>query len=199
MGATEKASTTGSKPLFEPDRLAYLEIAGWRAYYERAWPKMLKLLVELCREQFNLSPPRALQAAYYVLRASMAWKPANHDLRTVRYYLRKFYQVAQKHGKQFHFSPKEVADLELRYWIMSRKYSGTPWTGTSPLVNTMAELHAALFGISREAALPSGRDRARSLHTVGHINAGRSTDVEGDWQHAEEYLREGYRSLLPTL
>ncbi len=33
---------------FDPDRVAYFEANGWRAYYDRKWLKMLRLLVGLC-------------------------------------------------------------------------------------------------------------------------------------------------------
>ena len=188
-----------SKPLFDPDRLAYLEVAGWRAYYDKKWGVMLRLLVSLAREQFGFTWPRALQAAYYVLRASIAWKPVDHDIRVVRRYLRKFYTLAHKHGTTFGFNPKDAADQELRYWIVSRKHSTTPWREDTPLIETMTVLHATLFNISREAARPSGWGRARSLHALGVITGGRSTDIERDWQLSEHYLRDGYRSLLAAI
>ena len=196
IGNTEEP---GTKPLFDPERLAYLEVAGWRAYYDKAWPRMLRLLVQLTHEQFSLTWPRAVQGAYCVLRASIAWKPIDHDLRVVRRYLRKFYTLAYRHGRPLGFDPKDVADKELRYWIVSRKYSSTPWREDSPLINTMTDLHAALFNITPDAARPSGWGRARSLHVVGSISSGRSTDLERDWELAERYLREGYQSLLAEI
>jgi hypothetical protein len=195
--ASEEEAT--SKPLFDPDRLAYLEVGGWRAYYDKNWPKMLRLLVTLTREQFGFTRLRALQGAYYILRASIAWKPVDHDLRIVRRYLRRFYVLAYRYGTPFGFDPKVVADKELRYWIVSRKYSSTPWREESPLIDTMTDLHAALFNITPEAARPSGWGRARSLHVVGSITAGRSMDLERDWELSERYLREGYRSLLAAI
>jgi hypothetical protein len=196
--ATTKEQST-SKPLFDPDRLAYLEVVGWRAYYDKDWPKMLKLLVTLTREQFGFTRLRALQGAYYALRASIAWKPVDHDLRKVRRYLRKFYLLAHRYGTPFGFDPRDVADKELRYWMVSRQYSSTPWREDSPLIDTMTDLHAALFNITTEAAHPSGFGRARCLHVVGSIATGRSTDKERDWALSEDYLREGYRSLLAAI
>jgi hypothetical protein len=199
---TEGATQSGAhvtEPLFDPDRLAELEVAGWRAYYSKRWAKMLVLLLQLSREQFGFSWPRALQAAYYIVRASVAWKPVDHDVKVVRRYLRKFYRLARQHGSRFQFEPKEVADAELRYWFVSRKYSTTPWREDSPLIKTMTDLHAALFRISPEAAYPSGYWRARSLHELGIITGGRSTDLESDWARVEELLHDGYRRLLAAI
>jgi hypothetical protein len=195
----DKAPETITQPAFDPDRLAHLEVAGWRAYYDKAWLKMLRLLVQLTHEQFGLTWPRSIQGAYYVLRASVAWKPVEHDLRIVRRHLRKFYTLAHRRGKSSDFDPKVVADKELRYWIVSRKYSSTPWRDDSPIIGTMSDLHAALFNITPDAARQSGWGRARSLHVVGTITSGRSGDPEGDWEIAERYLREGYRRLLSEL
>jgi hypothetical protein len=193
-GAGEQTRPTA--PSFDPGRLAYLEVAGWRAYVDKKWGEMLWLLLNLAREQFGFSWPRAVQGAYYVVRASILWKPVDHDVRAVRRYLRKFYKLAVEHGKGFHFDSRRVADLELKYWVVSRQYSSTPYRDDSPLIPVLAELHSAIFGIPIEEAQASAIGRARSLHAYGQIAGGLSTDIEGDWQRSEEYLREGYRTLV---
>ena len=187
--------TSRSSRVFDPDRLAYLEVAGWRAYYDRAWSRMLWLLMKMEREQFGLSWPRAVQGAYYIVRASAAWVPLDHDLRKVRRYLRKFYRLVVKHGSVEPFDPLKAADLELRYWHYNRELAQTEYEEDSPLVRSLAELHSVLFGHPLDAVRESARGRARSLHTVGLITGDQSPDVAGDWRRAEAYLRDAYRSL----
>lgn len=188
---------------FDPDRLAYSEVAGWRAYYDRKWLRMLRLLVQMERVQFGFSWMRALQGAYYVVRASAAWVPLDHDVRAIRRYLRKFYSLVKLHGgkngKRYHFDPNTVAELELRYWYYNRKVGTLPYSEDSPLIPSLAELHAATFGLPVATTHESAVGRALSLHTVGKITGGKSSDLEGDWRRAEEYLREGYRSLVKEL
>ena len=77
---------------FDPDRLAYLEVAGLRAYYDHQWLRAFQLIVELMHEQFGLSWPRALQASYYTVRAMLTWAPAAPVKRfgTVRRLTRSF-------------------------------------------------------------------------------------------------------------
>ncbi len=75
-----------------PERVAYFEAAGWRAYYDHKWIKMLRLIVSLCQEQFRIPFPMSLLAGYYTTRASAAWVPVNHDEQKVLRYLEKFYQ-----------------------------------------------------------------------------------------------------------
>jgi hypothetical protein len=36
---------------FDADQVADYETAGWRAYYDREWPRLLRLTVALCQEQ----------------------------------------------------------------------------------------------------------------------------------------------------
>ena len=39
---------------FDPDRVARLETESWRAYYDRRWLSMARVLVAAHREQFHL-------------------------------------------------------------------------------------------------------------------------------------------------
>ena len=64
--------------MFDPERMAYLETEGWRAYYDRKWLRAFLLLATLCREQFRLPYVASLRAAYYATRASLAFAPRRH-------------------------------------------------------------------------------------------------------------------------
>src|SRR5579859_5751450 len=81
---------------FDPDRVARGEAAGWRAYYDRAWLKLLRVVVAINQEQFRIPFPVSLLAAYYIVRASLAWAPVDHDDRVVRAYYAKFYRIAHR-------------------------------------------------------------------------------------------------------
>jgi hypothetical protein len=197
-GPTTLKREAASQPngaTFDPDRLAQLEVAGFRAYYDRKWLRCFWLVAQLAHEQFHMSLARSIQAAYYITRASIAWAPVDHDTRKVRLYIRKFYRLAAKHGKGFRFDPEMVARLEYVYWDEHRKLSGRPQSEKAPLVQSLADLHSAIFNISREAARPSAVDRAHCTDTVDEITGHRSTNVEADWQTAEAYLRAAYRSI----
>ena len=47
-----------------PERVAYFEAAGWRAYYDRKWFQLMRLLVALNQEEFHIPFPMSLLAAY---------------------------------------------------------------------------------------------------------------------------------------
>src|SRR6476660_1127896 len=94
---------------FDPDRVAYFEAHGWRAYYDRAWFRLLGLIVRLCQEQFRIPFPVSLLAAYYVVRASVAWVPIDHDEAKVRHFYELFYRLARRFSG-LSFDPVRVAE-----------------------------------------------------------------------------------------
>jgi hypothetical protein len=180
----------------KPDRVAYFEAAGWRAYYDHKWIKMLRLIVGLCQEQFHIPFPNSLLAGYYTTRASAAWVPVDHDEQKVLRYLEKFYQVARRFSG-LKFDPSRVALLELQYFDVHRRLAGNP--ENEEFLQTLIDLHSAIFGISAEQAKESAKWRLLAATTVDLITSHTSTDVEGDWKKLEEYLRLCYRSIQQEL
>jgi hypothetical protein len=181
---------------FNPDRLAYLEAAGWRAYYDRNWPRLLRLLVETCREQFRMPLPQAVLAAYYAARGAAAWAPLRHDARIARRYYDRFYRLARRFSG-LSFDPGRVAELEMRYWDDHRRLVGQE--DKQAFVETLTRLHGALFGLPPAAARESAELRVRAANLVDGITGKRSTDVEGDWRRLEGYLRDCYRLIQGAL
>jgi hypothetical protein len=181
---------------FDPDRVAYFEAAGWRAYYGRRWLRVFRLMTQLCEEQFRIPAPMSWLAAYYVARASIAWAPEDHDDTSVRHYLKRFYRIARRYSG-LRFSPARAGELELRYFDDHRRFSGQEDKGA--YLGTMTELHAELFGVSPDEARESAEWRVRATATVDRITSKTSMDVDGDWAKAEEELRQCYRSLAGRL
>ncbi|HMA37585.1 MAG TPA: hypothetical protein VKY74_24235 [Chloroflexia bacterium] len=177
---------------FNPERVAYFEATGWRAYYDRQWLKLLRLVVQLCQEQFHIPFPRSLQAAYYVTRASAAWAPVDHDAKVVLAYYIQFYRMARRYSG-LHFDPVRAGLLELKYNDVHRQLVGQP--DKTAFIETMVQLHSTLFGITPQQARESAELRVLANNTVDLITGRTSTDVEGDWRKLEEYLRQCYRSI----
>lgn len=175
-----------------PERVAYFEAAGWRAYYDRKWLKMVRLMVALCQEQFKIPFPMSLFAAYYTARASVAWAPVDHDERKVLNYLRKFYGVARRYSG-LQFDARRVAALELRYFEVHRRLSGQP--EKEEFLQSLVDLHCAIFGLTPEQASESAKWRLQAAITVDRITSKTSIDIEGDWAKLEEDLRRCYRSI----
>ena len=178
------------------ERVAYAEAIGWRAYYDRSWLKVLQLIVSLCQEQFNIPFPMSLLAAYYTTRASAAWVPEDHDLAKVRRYLGKFYAIARRYSG-LQFDVERVAGLELQYFDVHRRLVGQE--DKSEFIQTMIELHSALFGLTSEQARESAELRVKASNTVDLITGKKSTNEAADWAKLEEYLRQCYASIQREL
>jgi len=118
--------------------------------------------------------------------------PVDHDEQKVLRYLQKFYQVARRYSG-LKFDASHVADLELQYFDVHRRLAGNP--EKEEFLQTLVELHSAIFGISPEQAKESAEWRLQAATTVDLITSHTSTDVEGDWTKLEEYLRRCYRSI----
>ncbi|HEX2620103.1 MAG TPA: hypothetical protein VHL11_08145 [Phototrophicaceae bacterium] len=177
---------------FNPDRVAYFEANGWRAYYDRQWLKLLRLIVSLCQEQFHIPFPVSLLAAYYVTRASIAWVPVDHDEAKVKFYYQKFYQLARQYSG-LNFDPMQVGELELKYNDDHRRLVGNP--DKTEFIATMTLLHSAIFGITAEQARESAELRVLANNTVDLITGKISANPAWDWAKLEQYLRDCYRSI----
>ena len=149
--------------------------------------------MQLCQEQFRIPFPLSLLAAYYIVRASVAWVPLDHDEAVVRAFYERFYRLARRFSG-LRFDPARVGRLELRYNDDHRRLVGNPDKG--PFLQTMAELHAALFGIDLEAARESARWRVEACNVVDTITGKTSTDPERDWRLVEEHLQRCYRDII---
>ncbi len=179
-----------------PERVAYYEAAGWRAYYDRKWLRMLRLLLQFLQEQFHIPFPISLLAAYYTTRASRLWVPMDHDEQKVLAYLTKFYGVARRHSG-LRYDVKEVARLELRYFEVHRRLSGKP--EKEEFLQTLIDLHSAIFALPPEAVRESAQWRLKAANIVDLITSRTSTNIEGDWRALEEYLRRCYSSIQQAL
>src|SRR5690242_4288357 len=80
----------------DAERLAELEAGGWRAYYDRNWPRVIKLMVQLNQEQFHIPFPLSVVAAFHVARASIAWASVDNKPEETRKHLLRFYRIARR-------------------------------------------------------------------------------------------------------
>jgi hypothetical protein len=177
---------------FSPDRVAYCEVAGWRAYYDHNWPRLLRLVVELVQTQFNIPFPMSLVAAYYVTRASAAWVPVDHDDTVIQAYNEKFYRLARRYSG-LKFDPAQVAALETRYWEVHRRLSGKP--DKTEFIDAMIALHSAVFHITPNQARESAELRVMANNVLDTITSRTSPDPDADWKLCEDYLRQCYESI----
>ena len=72
-----------ARTTLNPGRLAHLEAGGWRAYYDRNWPKLIGLMVQLNQEQFHIPFPLSVVAAFHLIRIAqdcVNFAPAQKDV-----------------------------------------------------------------------------------------------------------------------
>jgi hypothetical protein len=178
---------------FDPERVAYFEAAGWHAYYDHRWLDVLRLMLELCQEQFHIPFPLSLLAAYHVARASTAWAPARNDPRTTQRHLRRFYRLARRYSG-LEFDPPRAAELELRYWAEHRRLVGQD--DKTGFVDALTDLHAHLFQLTPQAARESAEYRVQASNTVDRITARTSDDPQRDWRRLEHDLELCYQTVV---
>jgi hypothetical protein len=182
--------------IFDPDRVAHFEAAGWRAYYDRRWLRLFGLMEGLCREQFRIPWPISLWATYNVSRGAAIFAPATHsaqdEARALTYY-RRFYTLAQRYSG-LAFEPERVARLEMQYWVDHRRL--VEQSDKTDLLKTLEALHQEIFGVDQPVAHASAEWRLQAANTVDLITGRRSQDVEGDWARLEDDLRRCYRTIL---
>jgi hypothetical protein len=177
---------------FNPERVAYYETEGWRAYYDRKWPRLLRLLVSLCHTQFAMPWPQAVLGAYYATRASLAWVPIDHDDAKVLRYYERFYRLARKHSG-LTFDPVAVARLELKYNDDHRRLVNAE--DKAELLQTLSSLHSALFGLDSASVAASAHHRLEALNAVDRITSHRTTDIAADWRTVYEELVHCYTDV----
>lgn len=187
---------------FNPDRVAYFEKAGWEAYYDRKWLRLLSHIVQLNREQFAMSWPQALLAARHIVQASVAFAPVDNDIPKAQAHLARYYAYAQR-SIGLRAPAAILAGLEMDYWIVHRRLAVARANDPSqenhaPMVQALIHLHAALFDATPERIRESAEQRALAALTVDLITSRRSTDVPGDWQRVEQYLQQAYRAVSPA-
>lgn len=179
-----------------PERIAYYEAAGWRAYYDHRWLRMLRLMLQLLQEQFHIPFPMSLLAAYYTTRASRLWTPVNHDEQKVLAYLTNFYRIARRYSG-LTYDVQEVARLELQYFEVHRRLSGQP--EKEEFLQTLISLHSAIFALSPEEVRESAEWRLQAANIVDRITSRTATSIEEDWRALEEYLRRCYTAIQRAL
>jgi hypothetical protein len=187
-------------PQFDPDKVAYFEAAGWKAYYARKWGRAFGLMVQLNREQFRMPLLTALAAAVDIVRASIAFAPLeNNDAPKAKENILRYYAKARR-TVGIAADAQTLADLEMDYWIVHRNLAlerkkDHALNNTGPMVDSLDRLHAALFQVPAAAVRTSAEQRALAAVAVDRITGGYSKDVAADWREVEDHLRQAYRAL----
>ena len=186
---------------FRPDRVAYYEAAGWQAYYNHRWARAFWLMVRLNREEFRMPPLAAVAAALDIVRASLAFAPADNDVPKAAEYVRRYYEKARR-SAGIQTDAETLAGLEMDYWIVHRELAEARkkdhgLDNLKPMIESLVRLHTALFNAPPRATRRSAEQRARAAATVDRITGRYSDDLDGDWAKVSSHLEEAYQALSP--
>ena len=185
------AAPSGPRSLrvFDPDRLAALELDMWQAYYARENVRLFRGLVVSLHEQCRYPWLKAGIVAFHLARAAATFGTARDHYERVLPDLEAAYTIERDwvHGT---FDPAAVARAELAWWVARR----VPGRNSADQIGALiADEDALLYEVPRERVMPSALLRAR---------AGRLRDDGGDhadWPAVRALLVQSYRSLHAAL
>jgi hypothetical protein len=182
---------------FDPDRLADLETAMWKAYYRRQPARLFGHLLEGLREQGQASWPRAIAASLYLTRAAARFA------RSTGGYDRFVPDIARGYrllGLPATVDADEVARRELRWWVVRREIGLAAGQAAG---DAITRLYAAIYEQPETAVAEAGRlrgeaaevrDRGATADSDGPTGRGRAY-----WPEVARLLRASYRSLHEAL
>jgi hypothetical protein len=178
---------------FEPDRLARLETAMWKAYYRRQPARLFGLLIRALREQAAVSWPRAIAASLLLTRAAVGFARSSGDYERLGPTIARAYRLL---GLPDDVDADEVARHELRWWVVRRDVG---LAAGSAAGETITALYAALYVVPRERVAEAGRLRGMAAEVR---DRGATADPDGStgpgagyWPEVARLLRDSYRLL----
>src|SRR3989442_1249591 len=147
-----------SMRVFNPDRLADLEVRMWQAYYAKERARLFALLVTMLHEQDRYSWATATIEAVHLARAAATFGDLKSGYDVVLPDLEAAYSTA-KSWLGAGFDPRAVARAELAWWIARR----IPGQNSPEQVGALiADEYALLYETRREAVTNAARLRAEA-------------------------------------
>lgn len=182
---------------FDPDKLADLETAMWRAYYRRQPARLFGLLVQGVREQAHASWPRALAASLFLTKAAAQFGRSTGDYDRFAPDIARGYRLM---GLPASVDAEEVARRELRWWVVRREIGLAAGTAAGEAIT---RLYAALYDVPDAVVADAGRLRGEAAEVR---DRGATRDPDGPtgrgasyWPEVARLLRDSYRSLHAAL
>ena len=178
---------------FDPERLAALELAMWKAYYRRQGARLLVLLVRANHEQAGVGWLRAFRAAFYLARAAVRFGRSQGGYERFEPDIVKGYQMLRLPRG---VDAAEVARRELRWWVVRREIGLAAGDAAGEAITA---LYAAIYQVPEDRVREAGslrgeaaevRDRGAAADPDGQTGAG-----DGYWPEVDRLLRASYRSL----
>jgi hypothetical protein len=178
---------------FDPDRLADLETAMWKAYYRRQPARLFGLLIQGLREQAHASWPRALAAAFFLTRGAAGFARATDDYQRFAPDIARGYRLL---GLPPDVDAVEVGRRELRWWVVRREIGLAAGAAAGEAITG---LYAAIYALPESRVAEAGRLRGEAAEVR---DRGANADPDGPrarglgyWPEVARLLRQSYREL----
>ena len=178
---------------FDPDRLADLETAMWKAYYRRQPARLFGFLVRAIREQARVSWPRTLAASLFWTKAAAQFAGSTGDYDRFAPDIARGYRLL---GLPRRVDADEVARRELRWWVVRREIGLAAGEAAG---DAITRLYATIYELPESAVAEAGRLRGEAAEIR---DRGATDDPDGPrgrglsyWPRVARLLRESYRSL----
>jgi len=182
---------------FDPDRLADLETAMWKAYYRRQPARLFGHLLEGLREQGQASWPRSIAASLSLTRAAARFARSTGDYDRFVPDIARGYRLL---GLPATVEADEVARRELRWWVVRREIGLAAGQAAG---DAITRLYAAIYELPETVVAEAGRLRGEAAEVR---DRGATADPDGPtghgrayWQEVAGLLRASYRSLHEAL
>ena len=171
--------------VFNPDRVADLEVGMWRAYYDKENVRLFGLLVLTLREQYRYTWAKAWTVGFYLARPAAQFAGMKQGYDAVLPDLTRAFAIT-KEWTSAGYDPAEVARAELAWWVARRD------AGTNSVENVgalIAKLYAAFYEVPVGRVAEAGRLRAAAAALRDQGGRG------ADWPRVSDLLHQSYRDL----
>jgi hypothetical protein len=182
---------------FDPERLAALELAMWKAYYRRQGGRLFRLLVRANQEQARVGRPRAIIAAAWLAAAAVRFGRSDGDYQRFAPAIARGYRLL---GLPAAVDVDEVARRELRWWVVRREIGLAAGYAAGDAITA---LYAAIYRVPEAIVSEAGhlrgeaaevRDRGAAADPDGAAGPG-----AGYWPEVGRLLRASYGRLHDAL
>jgi len=178
-----------SMRVFDPVRLADLEVRMWQSYYAKERLRLFGLLVTMLHEQYRYSWAAATSAGFHLARAAATFGDLHDNYDVVLPDLEAAYARAQS-WTDASFDASAVARAELAWWVARR----IPGQNSPEQIGALIAGEYALLYETTPAVVQSA--------ALLRAQAGAIRDAEAsspDWDRIARLLRQSYRELAAAL
>jgi len=175
--------------VFQPARLADLEVRMWQAYYAKERVRLFSLLVTMLHEQYRYSWATAAIEGFHLARAAATFGDLKSGYDVVLPDLEAAYAKARSWTGAT-FDPAAVARAELAWWA-ARRVPGQ--NSPEQIGRLMADEYGLLYETSPESVATAALLRAKAAAMRDEQAA------KPDWPAIAKVLRASYDELFLAL